>query len=208
MKYTEAKLEQSFIELLATEGYEHCLGETIARIPEEVIIEADLKQFLQEQYANEGITDTEIKQIVLQLKKYPSSDLYESNKAIMSMVSEGFILKRDDRNKKDIFIQLIDYKGLTVQKQANPEHLINVMADDPVTFGDDNNIYKFVNQLEIFGSEKRIPDGILLPWQSWRDEKAYQVQSNRLAKMFADNFEQYASGVDEKIRRAGPKVAH
>lgn len=53
-----------------------------------------------------------------------------------------------------------------------------------------------------------IPDGILLPWQSWLDEKAYQVQSNRLAKMFADNFEQYASGVDEKIRRAGPKVAH
>jgi phosphoenolpyruvate carboxykinase (ATP) len=51
-----------------------------------------------------------------------------------------------------------------------------------------------------------IPDDILLPWKSWQDENAYQNQSNRLATMFAENFEQYASGVDEKIRNAGPKV--
>jgi phosphoenolpyruvate carboxykinase (ATP) len=51
-----------------------------------------------------------------------------------------------------------------------------------------------------------IPDDILLPWKSWQDENAYQNQSNRLAKMFAENFEQYASGVDENIRNAGPKL--
>ena len=51
-----------------------------------------------------------------------------------------------------------------------------------------------------------IPDDILLPWKSWQDENAYQNQSNRLAKMFAENFEQYVSGVDENIRNAGPKL--
>jgi type I restriction enzyme, R subunit len=161
MKYTEAKLEQSFIELLATEGYEHCLGETILRNPEEVIIEADLKRFLHEQYANEGITENEINQIIGKLKNYSSSDLYESNKAIMNMVSEGFTLKRDDRNSKDFRVDLIDYKGLAKQKAAKSENLISVVAEDPKEYESDNNIYKFVNQLEIFGSEKRIPDGIL-----------------------------------------------
>ena len=53
-----------------------------------------------------------------------------------------------------------------------------------------------------------IPDNILLPWKSWQDENAYHNQSNRLAKMFAENFEQYATGVDEKIQNAGPKVIH
>jgi type I restriction enzyme R subunit len=39
--------------------------------------------------------------------------------------------------------------------------LISIVADDGVEYGTDNNIYKFVNQLEIVGSEKRIPDGIV-----------------------------------------------
>ncbi len=42
MKFTEAKLEHAFIELLTEEGYKHTLGETIIRMPEEVLIEADL----------------------------------------------------------------------------------------------------------------------------------------------------------------------
>ena len=48
MKFTEAKLEHAFIELLKEEGYKHILGETIIRMPEEVLIEADLKLFLQQ----------------------------------------------------------------------------------------------------------------------------------------------------------------
>lgn len=53
------------------------------------------------------------------------------------MVSDGFLLKREDRNQKDIFIQLIDYSEK------------------------DNNTYKIVNQLAIKGYEMRIPDLIL-----------------------------------------------
>jgi len=163
MKFTEEKLEQAFTELLGLEGYPHFHGDGIVRAEDEVLIEADLIRFLQTQYKNEGITLTEIKSIILQLKTYSSSDLYESNKAIMSMVSEGFILKREDRNSKDIYIQFIDYSGLDKQKSADAEALIHVVANKEPEYGEktDNNIYKFVNQFEIVGYEKRIPDGIV-----------------------------------------------
>jgi len=137
MKFTEAKLEEVFIELLGNQDYPHFLGNTINRVPEEVLIEKDLIDFLLNQYKNEGLTLTEAKSIVLQLKTLPASDLYETNKTFMQWLSDGFSFKREDRNQKDIWIYLIDYT------EAN------------------NNTYKFVNQLEIVGSEKRIPDGII-----------------------------------------------
>lgn len=77
------------------------------------------------------------------------------------MLSDGFILKREDPNKKDIYIQLIDYKGLSKQKPSSSEHLIQMTAEDQGAYVKDNNIYKFVNQLEITCNEKRIPDGII-----------------------------------------------
>lgn len=112
MKFTENKLEQSFTELLTQEGYPHSLGNTLLRQIDEVLIESDLHCYLNSRYANQGLTDTEIKSIILELKSLPASDLYESNKRFMKMLSDGFILKREDRNQKDIYIQLIDYTGL------------------------------------------------------------------------------------------------
>ena len=137
MKFTEAQLEQAFIDLLAQEGYPHLIGENIERDNDEVLIVSDLSSFLKEKYKSDKITDDEILQIIRKLKSYPSSDLYESNKKIMKLVSDGFIFKRDDRSQKDLFIQFIDYKNIN------------------------NNICKIVNQLEITGYHKRIPDGIL-----------------------------------------------
>ena len=137
MKFTELQLEQAFIDLLGQEGYPHLVGGSIERDNDEVLIVSDLSQFLKEKYKKDKITDDEILQIIRKLKSYPSSDLYESNKKIMKLVSDGFIFKRDDSNQKDLFIQLIDYKNIK------------------------NNICKIVNQLEITGYHKRIPDGIL-----------------------------------------------
>ncbi len=137
MKFTEEKLEKAFTELLASEDFPHHLGNSIVRSVEEVIIEEDLINYLLNKYASNQLTLTEAKSIVLQLKTLPSSDLYESNKTILQWLSDGFILKREDRNQKDIHIELIDYSE------------------------QNKNIYKFVNQLEIVGSEKRIPDGII-----------------------------------------------
>ena len=159
MKFTESKLEQAFIELLGNEGYPHHLGNTISRKEDEVIIEADLKAFLQQQYQKEGITDIEIQTIIHQIQRLPASDLYESNKTLMRWLADGFILKREDRSQKDIYIQLIDYSGLHQQKQG--KNLDLIFAEPQTGYGEDQNIYKFVNQLEIVGTEKRIPDGIL-----------------------------------------------
>jgi type I restriction enzyme, R subunit len=137
MKFTEAQLEQAFIELLRQEDIPHVLGGDIARAEDEVLIKEDLKAFLLNQYKAHKLIESEADQIIRQLEVYSSSDLYESNKAIMKLISDGFALKREDRSQKDIWIYLIDYS------EKN------------------NNTYKIVNQLEITGYHKRIPDGIL-----------------------------------------------
>ncbi|MEY5133135.1 MAG: hypothetical protein RLZZ198_1139 [Bacteroidota bacterium] len=161
MKFTEDKLEKAFAELLEQEGFSHQSGITISRNPDEVLIEEDLQNFLLTQYAHQDITITEIKSIILQLKSLSASDLYESNKTFLNMLSDGFILKREDRNQKDIYIQLIDYSGLHKHRQPDEDQLISILGDKNTEYGKDNNIYKFVNQLEITGTEKRIPDGIV-----------------------------------------------
>ena len=151
MKFTEEKLEHSFIELLKNENYIHQLGNSIARNNEEVLIEADLFQYLMTKYASKGLSESEAKSIILQLKSLPASDLYESNKTIMRWLSDGFILKREDRNQKDIHIELIDYVDL--EKHLASSNLDIVLADPEYPYIKSNNIYKNVNQLEIVGNE-------------------------------------------------------
>ena len=60
-------------------------------------------------------------------------------KLVHKLLCDGFILNREDRTQKDLYIELIDYD--------NPE----------------NNIFKAVNQFEIegVGGQLRIPDGIV-----------------------------------------------
>lgn len=161
MKFTEEKLEKAFTELLGQEGFPHHLGITLKRKPDEVLIEEDLGNFLLAQYSAQGITLNEVNSIILQLKSLSASDLYESNKTFLKMLSDGFILKREDRKQKDIYIQLINYTGLNKHRQPEAEQLLSVTAEPEEQYPPDNNIYKFVNQLEIIGAEKRIPDGIV-----------------------------------------------
>ncbi len=85
------------------------------------MIEEDLQKFLLTQYARQGITVNETKSIILQLKSLSASDLYESNKTFLKMLSDGFILKREDRNQKDIYIQLINYAGLNKHRQPEAD---------------------------------------------------------------------------------------
>ncbi|MEO8085461.1 MAG: type I restriction endonuclease subunit R [Bacteroidota bacterium] len=137
MKFSEASLEHAVIELFTAEQIPHCHGEAIHKEISDVLLRDDLRQFLLTRYASENITISEVESIIRQLDLYPSSALYESNKAIMKLVADGFVFKREDRTQKDIFIQFIDYE--------NPSA----------------NNFKIVNQLEIVGYEKRIPDAII-----------------------------------------------
>jgi type I restriction enzyme, R subunit len=137
MKFTEEKLEKAVIELFLEENYTYVCGENIHKEVSEVLLKDDLKAYLRNKYSKEKITENEIEAIIRKLELFPSSALYESNKEIMKLIADGFILKREDRTKKDLFIQLIDIETIK------------------------NNIFKIVNQLEIQGFEKRIPDGIV-----------------------------------------------
>ena len=171
-KFTEAKLEQAIIELLSHEGIPHVHGGTIARPAHEVLLKDDLRAFLSAQYGSvehavgdmdAPLTAHEIESIIRQLESYPVADLYASNKAIMKLVSDGFLLKREDRTQKDRYIQLIDYDGLAELKPPTPNQVETIVAETsgPYRTNRGRNIVKLVNQLEIEGHHKRIPDGIL-----------------------------------------------
>lgn len=137
MKFTEGYLESAVIELLQAENYEPKNGMYIHKEITDVLLRDDLRLFLRSRYSNESITKNEIEGIIRQMDVLPSSALYDSNKAIIKMISDGFIIKREDHTKKDLYIQLIDFETI------------------------ENNLFKIVNQLEIEGYEKRIPDGIV-----------------------------------------------
>ena len=107
-----------------------CLGEAIERQPQEVLIKADLRAFLAKQYAADQITPQEIEAVIKQLEAYSAADLYESNKAIMKLVSDGFLLKREDRSQKDLYIQLIDYSELVAFREPNPGEVPTIVAED------------------------------------------------------------------------------
>ena len=71
MKFTEDRLEQAIIELLAAEGYPHSVGAALSfetgRNPDDVLIKADLRQFLATRYQADSITDYEIDSIIHKL---------------------------------------------------------------------------------------------------------------------------------------------
>ena len=115
-KFTEDKLEQAIIALLEEQGYPYHRGDTLDRKPTEVLLRDDLRAFLSSRYAADGITEGEIESILRKLEAYSAADLYESNKAIQKLVADGFLLKREDHSKKDLYIQLIDYSGLPLQR--------------------------------------------------------------------------------------------
>ncbi len=137
MKFTEEKLESAIIELLTEQSYPHVLGETVTREPQEVLLLEDIHTFLTSRYQKQGITTSEINSVIRSLQVLPGSDLYDSNKTIMKWVSDGYPLRREDHTQKDLHINFLDYENA------------------------DNNLFKIVNQLEIVGTETRIPDGIL-----------------------------------------------
>lgn len=134
----EAKLEFTVMELFQNEGYEYLSGDTILRETTDVLIKNDLRMYLMMKYAADGITANEIESIIFSLVSASHDPLYDGNKEMLTKIIDGFVFRRDDKTKKDLFIRLIDFDNIN------------------------NNIFKVVNQVEIQGkSELRIPDAIV-----------------------------------------------
>ncbi|MPY24524.1 type I restriction endonuclease subunit R [Shewanella sp. YLB-07] len=181
LTFTEAKLEEAIIELLGEQGYPHFVGSDLfsqgseRSDKEQVLILDDLRSYLTKQYQGDDITESEIDTIVRMLSTLPASDLYHSNKTFCQWLSNGFLFKREDRSKKDLYIELIDTGHLAqalrlmfvplLENKSRTSLVDNQVAESKVSDLEqtDNNIYKIVNQLEIEGVDEqvRIPDGIL-----------------------------------------------
>lgn len=134
----EAQLELSVMELFQAEGYEYISGDSVLRETTEVLLKDDLQAYLLAKYATDGITQSEVESIIFSLVRASHDPLYDANREMLTKIREGFVFRRDDKTKKDLFIRLIDF-------------------DTP-----DANIFKVVNQVEIQGTEQlRIPDAIV-----------------------------------------------
>ena len=137
MKFDEHQLELSIMELFENQGYAHITGSEIHHEKTEVLLIDVLRNYLLFRYGSQNITENEITSAINRIKNI-SSDLYDENKKVLDLLCNGFTLRRDDPNQKDLFIQLIDF-------------------DEP-----ENNMFNIVNQLEVQGREQlRIPDGIV-----------------------------------------------
>jgi type I restriction enzyme R subunit len=181
MKFTEAQLEAAIIELLGEQGFPYVQGSDIERDKSDVLIKADLRQFLFERYAEDNITRGEIDSIIKQIESLPASDLYDSNKTFCKWLSDGFLFKREpsaneeQRTQKDLYIQLVDYTNVvqSILPHLAPNlspHLAPDLVQDVELLqvaepskayltqacltkeNNDTNIYKIVNQLEIEGA--------------------------------------------------------
>jgi len=135
--FNENALEKSIIELFTAEGYTHLKGIEIIREKTDVLLRKDLESYLRTRYAKDGITKTEIDTIILGLMQTAATPVYEQNAAVFQKIIKGFVMKREDKSKKDLYIEFFDF--------AIPS----------------NNLFKIVNQTEIMGYELRIPDAVV-----------------------------------------------
>ena len=137
--FTEEKLELSIISLLHEQDYKHFKGEEIERDLDEVVLLDDLRSYLRDRYKNEGITEQEVENAVRYITRREGGSLYEENKHTLSLIMNGFSLKREDPSKSNLYIYPISFD------KPNQKY----------------NIYKVVNQFDIIGLEHRIPDAII-----------------------------------------------
>ena len=137
MSFTEKALEKSIVELFEQQGYCCRPGGQIHREKTEILMPETLRKFLRDSYAKDGITENEINSIIAQLNNISGTD-YEANRKAMGMIGNGFALRRENPQEKDLFINLIDF--------ARPER----------------NIFDLVTQEEIQGRDQlRIPDAVV-----------------------------------------------
>ena len=50
-----------------------------------------------------------------------------------------------------------------------------------------------------------VPDEILIPRDTWDNGAAYDTTASKLAALFVENFKQFADGVSQSVRDAGPR---
>lgn len=137
--FNEHSLELSIMELFQQKGYIYTNGEEIHKEAGEVLLRDDMRKYLRNRYQEADITPMEVESVLARLSANTGLSLYDNNVQTYRLMTEGFSLKREDAALPDLYIEPIDFS-----KE-----------------GRGNNLFRIVNQLEIKGAEKRIPDGIV-----------------------------------------------
>ncbi len=133
--FNEHALEMAIMELFQQQGYIYTNGEQVHKEVSDVLLRDDLRMFLRNRYAD--MTPLEVESAIARLTANVGFSDYENNVATFRLITEGFSLKREDASLPDLFVEPIDFAT------------------------ESNNIFRIVNQLEIQGRERRIPDGIV-----------------------------------------------
>ncbi len=60
--------------------------------------------------------------------------------------------------------------------------------------------------VQIPGEVPGVPSDVLDPRKTWKDAAKYDAQATKLAKLFQDNFKQFAEQVSDAVRNAGPNA--
>lgn len=136
-KFNEAELENAIIKLFESLDYDYVHGSKIEREYTDVLLLDDLKAFLNVNYKDENLTDSEIEKIINRLKLISSTPLYNGNRETFLLINEGFDLVREDVKKTALHLNYINF-------------------DEP-----DKNIFKVVNQFSVQGEHLRTPDLLL-----------------------------------------------
>ncbi len=133
--FDEGELEQAIIELFVNEHYDYVCGYNLHRKYDEIILEEDLRAYLEKKYGDYNFTETEFKSIISRITSGGShSSLYENNKEMYYTVTEGIDFLREDSAVGSVHIDFIDFDCA------------------------DNNLFKIINQYEIAGNPNRRPD--------------------------------------------------
>lgn len=131
-KYYENDYELAVLQLLEENGWEYQCGYDIHRVNDEVILVDDFREYLSRRY--DYFSDIEIRTMITYLTGCRNQSLYRAFKGTYQRLMRGYTLHREDGT--DIFIDFFDS-------------------------GEDNNIFRAVNQYEFEEYKNRRPDIML-----------------------------------------------
>jgi len=137
-KYYESDYEEALIDLLVQQGWEYTHGGSIPRNNRDVLLEDDLKNYLQQRYSD--LQENDIDEIKNRLRYVSGQTHFELLRNTYYLVRDGFRYTRN-QDGATFDIEFVDFEAQNK-----------------------NNIYRCVNQFEVgYGlkADIRIPDVLL-----------------------------------------------
>ena len=109
-QFTEAQLESAIIALFEQQGYTYVHGESIHRQYEDILLLDDLRAFMQNRYAKDGLSEVELQKIINKLALIQATPLYSGNRESFWLINEGFDLVRDTDTEKALAVLTTVYE--------------------------------------------------------------------------------------------------